>query len=152
MPKLKAGSKCPNFNLLDQDENKVKLSDFKGQKLLIYFYPKANTPGCTTQTCDVNDNLKSLEKLNCKAVGISPDAPAPQKKFSDKFDIQFPLLCDTDNKVAEAFDVWAEKSMYGKKYMGIVRSSFLVDEAGKIIEAWYAVKPNETVPNAKELL
>lgn len=152
MAKLKAGSKCPNFNSIDQDENKVKLADFKGKKLLIYFYPKANTPGCTTQTCDVNENLKKLEKLGCSAIGISPDAPAQQKKFADKFKIKFPLLCDTDNKIAEAFDVWGEKNMYGKKYMGIIRSSFLVDEKGKIIEAWYKVKPNETVPNAKELL
>lgn len=152
MPKLEAGDKCPNFNLKDQDGNSVKLADFKGNKLLIYFYPKANTPGCTQQTCDVNENLKALEKLKIKAVGISPDEQAPQKKFAEKFDIKFSLLCDTEHKVAEAFDVWGEKNMYGKKYMGIIRSSFLVDEKGKIIQAWYKVSPKDTVPEAMNAL
>lgn len=149
---LKSGDKCPNFNLLDQDEKKVKLSDFKGKKILIYFYPRASTPGCTTQTCAVNDNLKQFKKSKVASIGVSPDTPAKQKKFSDKYDIKFPLLCDEENKMAEAFGVWGEKNMYGKKYMGIIRSSFLIDGKGKIIEAWYKVSPKDTVPNAEEAL
>lgn len=152
MSKLEAGSKAPNFNLNDQDGNKVKLADFKGQKLLIYFYPKADTPGCTQQTCDVNDHIKAFEKLNVKTIGISPDEEKKQKKFAEKYKINFPLLCDTENKAAEAFDVWGEKSMYGKTYMGIIRSSFLIDEKGKIIQAWYKVSPKDTVPEAMQAL
>lgn len=152
MAKLVAGSKAPNFNLKDQDGKTVKLADFKGQKLLVYFYPKADTPGCTQQTCDVNDNIKAFEKLNVKTIGISPDEEKKQKKFAEKYKINFPLLCDTENKAAEAFDVWGEKSMYGKTYMGIIRSSFLIDEKGKIIQAWYKVSPKDTVPEAIQAL
>lgn len=152
MIRLNPGDKCPNFNLKDQDGKTVKLSDFKDQKLLIYFYPKANTPGCTTQTCSVNENLKELEKLSVKAIGISPDAQESQKKFAEKYEIKFPLLCDTEHKTAESFGVWEEKTSFGKTSMGIIRSSFLVDEKGKIIKAWYKVSPNDTVPNALDAL
>jgi len=142
---LKPGDKAPAFNLLDQDENKVRLSSFKGRKVLVYFYPKADTPGCTKQACGLRD---AMPKVGDTAVlGISPDKPAKQKKFDDKYSLGFPLLADEDHAVAEAFDVWTEKSMYGRKYMGILRSAFLVDEKGKIEQAWYKISPQDTATN-----
>jgi peroxiredoxin Q/BCP len=152
MAQLKLGDLAPQFELADQTGKKVNLSDFKGRKLLVYFYPKANTPGCTTQACSVRDAKGDLSSLGMAALGISPDAPAQQKKFDDKYDLGFPLLSDADHKVADAYGVWGEKSMYGKKYEGIIRSSFLIDENGKIIQAWYKVSPKDTVPKAREAL
>ncbi|MEY2457440.1 MAG: thioredoxin-dependent peroxiredoxin [Acidimicrobiaceae bacterium] len=142
---LKPGDKAPDFTLLDQDGNKVKLSDFKGRKVLVYFYPKADTPGCTTQACGLRDVLGQVG--DTAVLGISPDKPAKQKKFDDKYSLGFPLLADEDHSVADAFDVWTEKSMYGKKYMGILRSAFLIDEKGKIAEAWYKISPKDTATN-----
>jgi peroxiredoxin Q/BCP len=152
MAELNIGDKAPDFSLLDQEGKKVSLSDFKGKKLLLYFYPKADTPGCTQQSCSVRDATKELKKLGAAALGISPDQPDKQKKFDDKYSLGFPLLSDPDNKIAKAYGVWGEKSMYGKKYEGIIRSSFVVDEQGKILQASYKVKPLDTVPNAKEVL
>jgi peroxiredoxin Q/BCP len=140
---LKPGDKAPSFNLADQSGSKVKLSDFKGRKVLVYFYPKADTPGCTTQACGLRDAMPQVG--DTAVIGISPDAPAKLQKFDTKYTLGFPLLADEDHSVAEAYDVWAEKSMYGRKYMGIVRSAFLVDEKGKIAEAWYKVSPKDTV-------
>ena len=142
------GDKAPAFTLLDQKGKKVKLSDFKGRKLLLYFYPKADTPGCTKQACNVRDAREDLTTAGVAAVGISPDPPAKQQKFDTKHGLGFPLLADEDHKVAEAYGAWGEKSMYGKKYMGIIRSAFLIDEKGKIAAAWYKVSPKDTVPNA----
>ena len=147
---LKPGDKAPDFTLLDQDGNKVKLSSFKGQKVLVYFYPKADTPGCTTQACGLRDARTDLG--DTVVLGISPDKPAKQKKFDDKYGLGFPLLADEDHAVAEAYDVWTEKSMYGRKYMGILRSSFLIDEKGKVAEAWYKVSPKDTTANALQVL
>lgn len=151
MAALKTGDKAPAFSLLDQQGKKVSLSDFKGGKLLLYFYPKADTPGCTKQACSIRDASKELEKL-AAAVGISPDEPARQKKFDDKYSLGFPLLSDPDNKVAKAYGAWGEKSMYGKTYEGIIRSSFVIDGQGKILQVSYNVKPLDTVPNATEVL
>jgi peroxiredoxin Q/BCP len=152
MASLESGRKAPAFNLLDQDGNKVKLSDFKGKKLLLYFYPKADTPGCTKQACSVSTSLRSLKKQRIEAVGISPDPPDKQMKFDLKHKLGFPLLSDPDHKVAKAYGAWGEKSMYGKKYEGIIRSSFLIDEEAKVIQAWYKVKPDDTVPLAIDAL
>jgi peroxiredoxin Q/BCP len=152
MAELEPGSKAPSFALMDQDGKKVKLSDFKGKKLLLYFYPKANTSGCTKQACSVSDSLKDLKKLEVEAVGISPDLPDKQMKFDLKYKLGFPLLSDPDNKVAKAYGTWGQKSMYGKKYEGIIRSSFLIDEKARVIQAWYKVKPDDTVPRAMETL
>ena len=113
MALLKTGDKAPKFKLLDQNNNKVSLSDFSGQKLLIYFYPKADTPGCTTQSCSVRDAADDLSGLNMAAVGISPDQPDKQQKFDDKYGLGFPLLSDPDHEVAEAYGAWGEKKNYG---------------------------------------
>mgnify|MGYP001238749206 FL=1 len=152
MAELKVGDKAPGFSLEDQDGKTVSLADFKGRKLLIYFYPKADTPGCTKQACSVRDAATELAEHNVAAVGISPDAPAGQKKFDGKYHLGFPLLCDPDHKVAQAYGAWGKKSMYGKTYEGIIRSSFLIDEKGKIVQVSYKVKPEDTVPDAKQVL
>lgn len=148
MTQLTTGSTVPDFSLQDQNGDTVSLADFKGRKLLIYFYPKASTPGCTTQSCSVRDARQQLLDLGVACLGVSPDAPDAQKKFETSQQLNFPLLCDQDHQVAEAYGVWGEKSMYGKKYMGIIRSSFLIDGNGKLIQAWYKVSPADTVPLA----
>ncbi|MDQ1403465.1 MAG: thioredoxin-dependent peroxiredoxin [Actinomycetota bacterium] len=142
---LKPGDKAPDFTLLDQAGNKVKLSDFKGRKVLVYFYPKADTPGCTAQACGLRDVLGDVG--DTAVIGISPDKPAAQAKFDTKYSLGFPLLSDLDHSVAEAYGAWGEKSMYGKKYMGIIRSAFLIDEKGKIAEAWPKISPKDTPTN-----
>jgi peroxiredoxin Q/BCP len=142
---LKPGDKAPAFTLLDQDGNATKLADFKGRKTLVYFYPKADTPGCTAQSCGLRDVLGDIG--DTAVIGISPDKPAKQKKFDVKYGLGFPLLADEDHAVAEAFEVWKEKSMYGRKYMGIERSAFLIDEKGKIAQAWYKISPADTPKN-----
>ncbi|HJT37406.1 MAG TPA: thioredoxin-dependent thiol peroxidase [Actinomycetota bacterium] len=152
MSMLKEGSKAPAFALEDQHGSTVKLSDYKGRKLLVYFYPKADTPGCTTQSCEVRDNKKDLSKLGVDVVGISPDKPSKQQAFDQKYGLAFPLLSDVDHAVAEKYGVWGEKVNYGKTYMGIIRSSFLIDENGKVERAWYKVSPKDTVPNARAAL
>ncbi|MGH9187254.1 MAG: thioredoxin-dependent thiol peroxidase [Acidimicrobiales bacterium] len=145
---LTPGDKAPDFALLDQSGEPFTLSkSLKARKVwhLIYFYPKADTPGCTTQACGLRDVLGQIGET--VVVGISPDAPGKQKKFDDKYGLGFPLLADEDHAVAEAYGVWGEKSMYGRKYMGIVRSAFLVDAKGKIAEAWYKISPKDTAAN-----
>ena len=152
MDKLQSGAAAPAFSLLDQDGNTVSLSAFSGKKLLLYFYPKADTPGCTAQACSIRDEMPNLSDLGIAAVGISPDQPAKLKKFKDKYDLNFPLLSDPEHKVADAYGTWGKKSMYGKEYEGIIRSSFLLDEQGKVLQAWYKVSPKDTVPSAKQAL
>ena len=142
---VSTGDKAPAIALLDQQGNKVKLSDFKGRKVLLFFYPKADTPGCTTQACGMRDILGDIG--DTAVLGISPDPPAKQKKFDEKYGLGFPLLSDDDHAVADAYGAWGEKSMYGKKYQGIIRSAFLVDEQGKIAEAWPKVSPKDTPAN-----
>jgi peroxiredoxin Q/BCP len=142
---LKPGDKAPAISLLDQDGTTVKLSGFKGRKVLVYFYPKADTPGCTAQACGLRDIAGDVG--DTAILGISPDKPTAQKKFDTKYGLGFPLLSDLDHAVAEAYEVWKQKSMYGRTYMGIERSAFLVDEKGKIAEAWYKVSPKDTPKN-----
>ena len=136
------GSAAPKIKLLNQDGDTVALSSFKGRKVLIYFYPKADTPGCTTQSCALRDIAGEIG--DTVIIGISPDAPAKLKKFDDKYSLGFPLLSDEDHAVAEQFGVWVEKSMYGRKYMGVQRSSFLIDEKGRIERAWPKISPKDT--------
>ena len=147
---LKPGDKAPAISLADQDGATQKLSSLKGRKVLVYFYPKASTPGCTTQACGLRDIAGDVG--DTVIIGISPDKPAAQKKFDMKYHLGFPLLSDPDHAVAEAYGVWQEKSMYGKKYMGILRSAFLIDEQGKIEQAWYKVSPKDTPTNLVKAL
>ena len=147
---LTKGDKAPELNLEDQNGETVKLSSFKGRKVCVYFYPKADTPGCTQQSCGLRDI--AVQVGDTVIVGISPDKSAKQKKFDDKYSLGFPLLADTEHTVAEAYGVWKEKSMYGRSYMGIERSAFLIDEKGKIAEAWYKVSPKDTPANLLKAL
>ena len=140
--RLEAGAKAPAIALLDQNGEKVKLADFKGRPVLVYFYPRADTPGCTTQSCglrDVKDDVGDAVIL-----GISPDLPTKLAKFDEKYGLGFTLLSDPEHAVADAYGVWGEKKNYGKTYMGIIRSSFLVGADGKIQEAWYKISPKDT--------
>lgn len=152
MTTLSPGDPAPSFALSDQHGASVRLEDFRGRKLLVYFYPEADTPGCTTQSCDLRDHRQEFTDLGVDVVGISPDEPASQLAFDEKFSLGFPLLADTDHAVADAWGTWGEKKLYGKVYMGIVRSSFLIDEEGRIEQVWYRVKPDQTVPEAKAAL
>jgi thioredoxin-dependent peroxiredoxin len=149
---LKPGDEAPSFSLLDQDGTVVSTSDFKGRKLLVYFYPKADTPGCTTQSCEVRDAREDLATLGVDVIGISPDRPEKQAAFDAKFSLGFPLLSDPDHTVADAYGVWGEKTTYGKTSLGVIRSSFLIDEDGRIERAWYRVAPKDTVPNARRAI
>ena len=152
MTELQPGDTAPAFSLSDQHGNTVALGDFKGRKLLVYFYPEADTPGCTAQSCDLRDHRQEFAGLGVDVVGISPDEPTKQLAFDQKYSLGFPLLADTDHAVAEAWGTWGEKTYKGETYLGIIRSSFLVDEEGRIERAWYKVKPENTVPEAQAAL
>jgi peroxiredoxin Q/BCP len=148
MPEI--GKPAPGFTLLNQDGEKTSLEDFRGRKVLVYFFPRADTPGCTQQSCGLRDVSDQIG--DTAIIGISPDKPTAQKKFDTKYGLGFPLLADEDHAVAEAFGAWGEKSMYGKKYQGIVRSAFLIDEAGKIEQAWPKISPKDTPTNLLKAL
>ncbi|HEX7245332.1 MAG TPA: thioredoxin-dependent thiol peroxidase [Solirubrobacterales bacterium] len=138
---LEAGDRAPAFTLPDQDGNKVKLTDLKGETVVLYFYPRSDTPGCTTQACGVRDRDADYEKAGVRVIGISPDTVEAQRKFADKFDLEFTLLADADHAVAEKYGTWVEKSMYGKKYMGVQRATFIIDPKGKIARVFPKVSP-----------
>jgi thioredoxin-dependent peroxiredoxin len=140
MARLEAGQAAPKFTLTDQDGTKVSLASFKGRKVIVYFYPKDDTPGCTKEACQFNDNLKAFDKADAAVIGISPDNAEKHTKFRSKYKLSFPLLSDPDKKVMEAYGAFGEKMMYGKKVTGVIRSTFLIDEKGKIERAWYAVR------------
>jgi peroxiredoxin Q/BCP len=145
---LKPGDKAPDFTLLDQNGEPFSLSkSLKAKKVryLIYFYPKADTPGCTAQACGLRDVADDIG--DTAIIGISPDSPKRQARFDEKYGLGFRLLADEGHAVAEAYGTWGEKSMYGEKYMGIVRSAFLVDEKGRVANAWYKVSPKDTAKN-----
>ena len=143
MAQLATGNRAPAFTLTDQHGKKVKLSDFKGKKVVVYFYPKADTPGCTTQSCALRDAEPDLKKLKAVVLGISPDTPEKQAKFDEKYGLGFPLLSDEDHSVAEAYGVWVEKNRYGRTYMGNERTTYVIDPDGKIKEIFRNVKPAE---------
>ena len=139
MPEI--GDPAPDFTLPDQHGTPVSLADYRGQKVVVYFYPKADTPGCTTQACGIRDHRADYDAAGAVVLGISPDAPKKIAKFDDKYELGFPLLGDEDHAVAEAYGVWVEKSMYGRTYMGNERTTFVIDAEGKITEILRKVKP-----------
>jgi peroxiredoxin Q/BCP len=145
---LQPGDPAPAFALRDQHGRTVRIEDFAGRRLLVYFYPEADTPGCTTQSCDLRDHRQELGGLDVDVVGISPDAPDKQLAFDRKYGLGFPLLADEDHAVAEAWGTWTEKERDGRTYEDILRSSFLVGPDGRIDHAWYGVRPKDTVPEA----
>jgi thioredoxin-dependent peroxiredoxin len=138
---LEAGQAAPDFTLPDQDGNELTLSGLRGQTVVLYFYPKADTPGCTTQACGVRDRRADYEAAGARVLGVSPDPVEDVKKFAEKFDLDFTLLADADHAVADAYGTWVEKSMYGKKYWGAQRATFIVDPKGKIAKVFPKVSP-----------
>lgn len=138
---LKIGSKAPAFSLKNAEGKTVKLSDFKGKKVVIYFYPKDMTPGCTKEACAFRDDYAQLKKLNVEVLGVSADDEKSHSKFAEKYSLPFPLLSDPDHTMIEKYGAWGEKSMYGKKYMGIIRMTYIIDEDGKVAHVFPKVKP-----------
>jgi peroxiredoxin Q/BCP len=140
---LEAGASAPDFTLPDQDGSDLSLSDLRGETLVLYFYPRADTPGCTTQACGVRDRSSEYEAAGVRVIGVSPDTVEAVKKFADKFGLGFTLLADADHAVAERYGTWVEKSMYGKKYMGVQRATFIVGPDGKIAKVFPKVSPKQ---------
>lgn len=140
---IKEGSKAPDFTAKDQNGNKIKLSDFRGQKVVLYFYPKDDTPGCTKEACSFRDAYSVFKKKGIKVLGVSVDDEKSHQKFIEKYKLPFDLIADTDKKIVEKYGVWGEKSMYGKKYMGTLRKTFLIDENGKIVKIFDKVNVSE---------
>ena len=137
---IEAGKKAPTFSLKDQNGKTVKLADFAGKNVVLYFYPKDNTPGCTTQACAFRDQHVKMEKAGAVVLGVSPDAETTHLKFAGKFGLPFTLLADTEHVVAEKYGSWGEKSLYGRTFMGIIRSTFLIGGDGKVVKVWPKVK------------
>ena len=152
MTDLAIGDKAPDFSMPATGGQTVSAKSLAGAPYVLYFYPKDDTPGCTTEACDFRDNIKQFEKLGAAVIGVSKDSIASHEKFAKKFDLNFPLASDADGKVCAAFGAWVEKSMYGKKYMGIDRSTFLVDAKGRIAGIWRKVKVSEHVAEVAEAL
>ncbi|MFN3826704.1 MAG: thioredoxin-dependent thiol peroxidase [Micavibrio sp.] len=152
MSQLKTGSKAPDFTLPADGGENVTLSAFKGQPVILYFYPKDDTSGCTKEACDFRDNMSALKKLKVQVIGISKDSVKKHDKFKEKYELNFPLVSDEDGKVCDKYGVWVEKSMYGKKYMGIERSTFLIDAEGKIAHIWRKVSVADHVTDIIKVL
>ena len=143
MAKLEVGNKAPHFEGFNQNHEKLSLDDFAGKKLILYFYPKDNTPGCTAESCNLNENYDEWLDRGYEVVGVSPDSVKSHKKFADKYNLRFNLIADTEKKILEDYGAWGEKSMYGKKYMGVLRTTFLIDEEGTIREIFQKVKTKD---------
>jgi peroxiredoxin Q/BCP len=145
---LSPGDPAPDFTLAADDGSTVSLSGLRGSPVVVYFYPKDDTPGCTAQACSLRDGYGDFEAANAVVLGISPDGVASHRRFKDKYGLPFPLLADEDHQVAEAYGVWAEKTRGGRTYMGINRSAFVIDENGTLVEVVYGIKPDDTTPRA----
>jgi peroxiredoxin Q/BCP len=152
MGKLAAGDKAPAFSLPDQDGTTVSLKDFAGQQVVIYFYPKDDTPGCTKEACQFNDNLHAFAAAKVPVLGISGDSAERHRKFREKYGLTFPLLTDADHTVGEAYGAWGEKTLYGKKSIGVIRSTFLIGADGTIVRPWYHVKADGHAAKVLEAL
>ncbi len=152
MAQLKVGDPAPDFAVQNDQGETVRLSDLRGKRVVLYFYPKDNTPGCTTQACNFRDSYPAITSKNAVVLGVSPDSARSHGNFKAKFDLPFPLLVDSDHSLSEAYGVWQEKSMMGRKYMGVVRSHFVIDENGRIADAQYNVKAAESAAKALKAL
>lgn len=152
MADLEIGHAAPDFTALTDKGETVKLSDYRGKRVVLYFYPKDDTSGCTTQACGFRDNYVEIEEKNAVVLGVSPDGVKSHQKFRTKYDLPFTLIVDQDHAISEAYNVWQEKSMYGKKYMGIVRSHFIIDENGNLADVQVKVSPQDSVSKALEAL
>ena len=149
---LRPGDMAPDFEANTDAGQQLRLRDLRGKKVILYFYPKDNTSGCTTQACGFRDEFPNIEAKGAVVLGVSPDNEKSHQKFKTKFDLPFTLLVDSDHAIAERYGAWGEKSMYGKKYMGVIRSHFVIDEKGKIIDAHVKVSPADSVKEAVEAL
>lgn len=152
MTPLQIGDTAPDFEALTDGGERIKLSDFRGKRIILYFYPKDNTSGCTKQACGFRDNYPVLEEKNAVVLGVSPDGISSHQKFKSKYDLPFTLLVDEDHSIAEKYGVWGEKKMYGRTYMGIIRSHFIIDEEGRIADVQYKVSPTKSVERALKAL
>jgi thioredoxin-dependent peroxiredoxin len=148
MSELKAGDTAPDFETVNENGDKVSLKDLRGKRVVLYFYPKDNTTGCTAQACAFRDSYPAIEDANAVVLGVSPDSARSHQNFKTKYELPFPLLIDQDHAIAEKYDVWREKSMYGRKYMGILRSHFVIDEQGKLVDVQYNVKATDSAAKA----
>lgn len=152
MPQLQVGDVAPDFEATTDTGEQVKLSDYRGQRVILYFYPKDDTPGCTTQACGFRDNYPVIQEKNATVLGVSPDDAESHRKFKSKFDLPFTLLVDEEHKIADAYGVWGEKTSFGRTSMGVHRSHFVIDEQGRIVNSHYQVKPEESVSETINLL
>jgi len=143
MAKLQPGDKAPAFKGINQDGREISLKDFSGKKLILYFYPKDNTPGCTAEACNLNENYDAWLEKGFEVVGVSPDSPESHQKFREKHGLKFDLIADTDKEILKAYGAWGEKNMYGKKYMGVLRTTFVIDEKGIIRDILKKVKTKD---------
>lgn len=152
MGAIEVGKPAPPFTLVDQRGDNVSLEGFRGRRLVVYFYPRADTPGCTAQSCALRDALPELRDLDAAVVGISPDEPEAQRRFDEKYGLGFTLLSDPGHEVAERYEAWGERSLYGRTFEGIIRSAFVIDEEGRVVAAFPKISPKDTVPSVKAAL
>jgi peroxiredoxin Q/BCP len=150
MPEITVGQEAPDFETIDDKGQKVKLSDFRGKKVVLYFYPKDDTPGCTRQACGFRDNYSAVQEKNAVVLGVSPDSEESHVAFRDKFSLPFPLLVDEDKAISNKYDVWRERERDGQKFMGVMRSHFVIDENGKVVDVQYNVSPEDSVSKGIE--
>lgn len=152
MPQLKVGDIAPDFTAETDEGKKVSLSDYRGKRVVVYFYPADDTPGCTIQACSFRDNYLDIEERNAVVLGISPDNADSHRKFKTKFNLPFTLLVDEDHAITETYGAWGEKTNFGKTYMGVIRSQVIIDETGKVIDTHYNIKADASLPEALEIL